>query len=112
MPSVVLDRAAALYRMGDDENLYQEIVTLFLADAPTQIKKLKEAIESLDRVLGERHAHSLKSAAANIGANCLRDACAAAEKEFAKADLTKISSNVELVEVEFEKVRQQLESIQ
>ena len=112
MSSDVLDRASALHRMDGDEHLYEEIVSIFLADAPSQIDKLKIALAAEDRIVGERHAHSLKSAAANIGANTLRDACAAAEKDFAKANMIVIMKYVERIEAEFVKVKQQLESIQ
>jgi len=109
MESPILDRNAALERIGGDEELYQEVLSIFLDDTPVQIGVLNQALRSLDRVLGERQAHSLKSAAANIGAEAMRDACLKTEKAFAKSDPTVLAALVKKIEFEFSALRQHLE---
>jgi HPt (histidine-containing phosphotransfer) domain-containing protein len=78
----VIDREAAIARMGGDEELYAEILDVFFEDVPQQIELLLSALQSSDRATGERQAHSLKSAAANIGAEKMRSACAEGERAF------------------------------
>jgi len=65
------DRAELLDRVDGDEELLAELVGIFLEDAPRQMAALKEAMEQGDITLVERQAHSLKGAAANIGARPL-----------------------------------------
>lgn len=87
----LLDRAGAMDRIGDDIELYEEIRVLFLRDTPGQLEALRNAAQSLDRCLVERQSHSLKSAAANLGADRLRAACGKLE------ECCKSVSNEELI---------------
>lgn len=112
MDAPILDRAGALDRIGGDEDLYQEVIELFSHDTPLQIGILKQALQSMDRVLGERQAHSLKSASASIGAEALRDACLKTEKAFAKSEQGVLLQLVKKIELEFARVQDQLESNQ
>lgn len=74
-----LDRQTALERIEYDEELYHEICTIFRDDAPEILSRLKSALEGEDFVTATRHAHSLKSSAANIGATELCETARAAE---------------------------------
>ncbi|GBD97809.1 MAG TPA: response regulator [Nitrospirae bacterium] len=69
----VIYRAETLERLGGDEELLRELWEIFIDDAPRQMEILKKAIDAGDIALTERQAHSLKSAAANIGANLMSD---------------------------------------
>ena len=75
----VLDMAVidSLKELGgeDDPGLLTELIDLFLADAPTYMVMLREAIESDDPAAMERAAHTLKSSSANIGALQLSELC-------------------------------------
>lgn len=64
----MLDRDAALERLDGDEELLQEIVDIFLEDAPRLFLALKQARLDRDQKTTERQAHSLKGASANVGA--------------------------------------------
>ena len=75
----VLDKFAALQRFDGDEQLWDEIVVLFLDDAPKQLEILEQALESGNQELATRQAHSLKSAAANIGGEAMREAALCSE---------------------------------
>lgn len=68
----VVDKPACLERLGGDDELYQEILSLYIEDAPNLIKELKKEICQDSLSVAERHAHSLKSASANVGAERLR----------------------------------------
>jgi len=68
----ILDRAAALERLEGDEELLQEIIDIFLEDAPRLFLALKQARVDRDQKTSERQAHSLKGASANVGAVALQ----------------------------------------
>ncbi len=70
--SNVLNTSEAMERLDGDEELLREIFGVFTDDAPKQMEILKKAIDTGDIVLTERQAHSLKSAAANIGADLMK----------------------------------------
>lgn len=74
-PTPVIDRSAALGRMGGDEELYDEIFELFVEDAPKQLALLAAAMNDGDRAVAQRQAHSLKSAAGNIGGTRMAQLC-------------------------------------
>jgi len=46
----------------------REIVQLFLDNGPTRVDQIREAMDGEDLEVSERGAHSLKSSAANVGA--------------------------------------------
>jgi signal transduction histidine kinase/DNA-binding NarL/FixJ family response regulator len=65
------DRLAAAY-FGDQE-LAESIVGAFLKESPRLLKDIRDAAVSWDRSSLELHAHSLKSAAAAVGLDGLRE---------------------------------------
>lgn len=75
-----IDKLDALSRLGNDEELYNEVLSVFVEDCPEQIALLSAAINShtLSEVL--RISHSIKSASANVGANLLSHAALELEK--------------------------------
>ena len=80
----VLDRAAALARVGGDLDLLKEIATLFLEEYPRELDDLRKAIATGDAHLLERTAHGLKGSVANFGARAAVDAAFLLE-QFGKA---------------------------
>lgn len=68
-PLMKLDRQAVLERLDNDQELYDEICEIFMHDALNIVDQLKEAVHAGDIPVATRHAHSLKSASASIGAN-------------------------------------------
>ncbi len=52
--------AETLEKLGGDENLLQEVITIFLDEAPRHVAALKQAMTSGDAESAERAAHSLK----------------------------------------------------
>jgi len=68
-----LHAAEALGRLGGDKELLKEIWEIFIHDCPETMKKLKQALETHDAAMSERHAHTLKSTAGNIGADRMKE---------------------------------------
>jgi HPt (histidine-containing phosphotransfer) domain-containing protein len=68
-----VDLDQALARVGGDRELYYELLDMLVEDAPGEIGEMREAIGRGNAEEVERTAHSLKGAAANLGAGPLRD---------------------------------------
>ena len=100
----VIDSAGALERLGDDADLLREIREIFSDDTPKQMEVLKRAIDTNDVVLTERQAHSLKSAAANIGAESMR------EKSF-EIELAARDKNLNTVHILYEELEYEMERV-
>src|SRR5690348_1804241 len=80
----VLDRPAALPRVGGDLDLLKEIAALFLEEYPRELDDLRTAIRTGDAHMLERTAHGLKGSVANFGARAAVDAAFLLE-QFGKA---------------------------
>lgn len=65
----VMDVDGALERLGNDADLLQEIVKIYLEDAPAIVEKIREATASGDAAALQRAAHSLKGLAATLSAH-------------------------------------------
>jgi HPt (histidine-containing phosphotransfer) domain-containing protein len=61
------DKARTLERLGGDEGLLQEVIEIFLTDAPKHIATLREAIRQSDAVSLEHAAHTLKGEVGYMG---------------------------------------------
>jgi len=66
--SEIIDLKEAMTRLDDDYELLEEIWDVFLEDAPNQINILEKSIREKDFMTVAHQSHSLKGAAANIGA--------------------------------------------
>lgn len=64
----VIDRAAALRRLGGDEILLKELAQIFIDDVPELLRELESALDDCHSEAVERIAHSIKGLAANFGA--------------------------------------------
>ncbi|MFC1735785.1 response regulator [Candidatus Hydrogenedentota bacterium] len=100
-PVEIFDKAALLERLGDEE-LINTVLDVFLEDAPCQLAKLKETVETRDASLIERQGHTLKGAAANAGALRMRDVAFQIEKAGETRELEKAEQLIDEVEAEFE----------
>jgi signal transduction histidine kinase/DNA-binding response OmpR family regulator len=67
----ILDRESALDRIGGSNETLNRLTAIFLADAPVCIRNIREAIERRENNVAEEWAHSLKGAAAAVGAELL-----------------------------------------
>ncbi len=66
--------------MGDDESLYEEIVSVFLDDSPKVLEQFCKAIAIGDFKAAGIAVHSLKSSAGAVGARSLQQLAASIEK--------------------------------
>jgi two-component system, sensor histidine kinase and response regulator len=82
-----LNRSAALARLGGDEELFAEVVSVFLADAPKMLEQLCGAIKIGDADAAQRVAHGLKGAAGYVGGEPTADAASKLEAIGAKGDM-------------------------
>ncbi|WPB83013.1 PAS domain S-box protein [Sediminicoccus rosea] len=76
-----LDMAAGLKASNGDPALYRRVLEIFLRSA--ELASLRAALQAGDAVAARRSAHSLKGAAAAIGAAALRETAGALEAELA-----------------------------
>jgi two-component system sensor histidine kinase/response regulator len=75
----VLDTEGTLANLGGDAGLLRELLQFFADLAPGQVRDLGDAVAAGDVAAVDLHAHSLKGAAANVGAVALADAARALE---------------------------------
>ena len=101
----VLDKDGALQRLGGDEELLNELVKLFSENIPQQIAKLGEAIKIADMELARQIAHSVKGAAANVGAVTVQHGALQAESAAREGEIGQVQYHYENIKVEMEKVR-------
>ena len=101
----VFDRAAALERTGQDEELLAEVTTLFLDDVPERLQELREALTAGEARRLERVAHGIKGAAANLAAEATRSAAATLEQLGKAADLDAAAAVLTKLEEEVERLR-------
>ena len=73
----VLDEIRALGGPGDD--LLSEVIGVFLAEGPGQVRSVNEALASRDAAAIQRAAHRLKGSALGLGARRLAALVAAVE---------------------------------
>ena len=97
-PCPLLDRAAALERLGGDTALLVEMVSLFQQDAPRLLADMHAALGQQNAEALRRAAHSLKGAAAYIGATATSDLAYRLEQLAADGQLAEASQT--LVELE------------
>jgi len=90
--------------MGDGE-LAREVCNAFLRDMPVQIAGLVDAMERGDAKKTELLAHTIKGAAANMGAEAFREAAYRIEKIAVGGSLQNLSGPVEELEKRFSRLR-------
>ena len=102
---------AALKRLEDwgGESLSKEIVRLFLENGPTRVEQIREAMDGDDLDVPERGAHSLKSSAANVGAQLLQKVSGDLELAASEGDLKRVRDLVPNLEEAFSQAVQELE---
>lgn len=71
---VGLDVAAALSRVGGDEELLKEISAIFLEQCPDALSEIRAAVAAANPEALQHSAHSLKGSISNFGAKVAYDA--------------------------------------
>jgi CheY-like chemotaxis protein/HPt (histidine-containing phosphotransfer) domain-containing protein len=101
--SLVFNKKSALDRIGGDENVLKEILGVFSKDAMRQIALLDQAIKDRNPDTMGRQAHSLKSAAGNVGAMIVARIALDMETAGRQGDLTPASALLLTLRAEFER---------
>jgi two-component system sensor histidine kinase/response regulator len=74
-----IDTATALKRTGGNRKRYDALLSRFADSQATVISDIRAALAAKDSPTAQRLAHSIKGAAANLGANALAEVAAQAE---------------------------------
>lgn len=72
-PVSVFDRHVLVERLLGDEDVARQILKGFLGDVPVRVEELRTCVATSDAKGAERQAHTIKSAAAAVGAQVLSD---------------------------------------
>ncbi len=86
-----LDLAGALTRAADDKEFLAEMLEHFMADVPGRRGELEAALEEGDAERLSRRAHSLKGAAATLGAVGIAAAALRLEQAGREGDLSGVN---------------------
>ncbi|NCC05456.1 MAG: PAS domain-containing sensor histidine kinase [Proteobacteria bacterium] len=95
---LIWDKEAMLERLLDDEQLAKEILAGFAEDIPLRIAGLKRGLKDNDLATAALHAHSIRGAAANLGAGALQDAAKDMERCCMENDAGNFKTCLELLE--------------
>jgi signal transduction histidine kinase/HPt (histidine-containing phosphotransfer) domain-containing protein/ActR/RegA family two-component response regulator len=90
-----VDTARGLMLTGDSPELYRDILVLYCQDAAERIDILSEVPQPERLTDFATHAHAMKSASANIGAEGIRDRAAELEAAAKKGDIVFIKDHLE-----------------
>ncbi len=103
---------AALRELQEEgePDILEELIELFLEDAPSQIAALGESVEAGNAHAVERIAHTLKGSSGNMGAARMTAICSELEDVGASSALYRAPELVKRLEEEFERVRATLKA--
>jgi HPt (histidine-containing phosphotransfer) domain-containing protein len=109
---VVLD-SAALDRLKEwgGEKLLSQMVRLFLENSPARMEQIRGGVDGGDIVESEKGAHSLKSSAANVGAEELRALATSMEHHASEKEQAAAAALLPELEGAYERARAALEEI-
>jgi HPt (histidine-containing phosphotransfer) domain-containing protein len=95
---LIWDKETMLERFLGDEHLAKEILTYFLEDLPLRIEGLKKSLNANDMASAALHAHSVRGAAANMGADILQHLAKEMEVACNNNDVDNLNRNIKSLE--------------
>ena len=95
----VFDRSIALHHTGDDTDILDVVLRMFLEQGPERMGLVEAALAARDAKSLEREAHGLKGAAATLGMEDLRQASHAVERMGAEGRLDEAVAGVAAMRV-------------
>ena len=84
------------------------VLQLFLADVPTRVERLTDALNSGNAAAVQRAAHSLKGSSGNIGARAMYDVCRRIDEAANAGDLAGVKPLLEALATELAKVEAEI----
>jgi len=102
----IFDKAALVARMMDDEDLAQQVSTTFLRTLPQEIAALRQQLASMNASGAGRLAHSIKGAAASIGAERLSALVGDLERHAKAGDLAAATARLPDIDAQVDLVQQ------
>jgi PAS domain S-box-containing protein len=100
-----IDVDKALERFDGDAGFFREIVAEFLGMLPEQLGTLRAGVQNCDGTTIERAAHTLKGAAANIGAEKVRNTALQLEEIGRAGQLSAIEAVLRQLEVDLKSLK-------
>ena len=100
----ILDREAALSRVGGDVDLLREVGAIFLKECPSAMTDLRNAVAARDAQDIERKAHSIKGSVSTFGAGPAFQAALELERQGRSLDLHEVESNLQQFESSLERL--------
>jgi len=104
----IFDKKNLWERLGEDEEIFREIIKTFLEDTPLQIQKLRDALEQGDSLRLERQAHLIKGAAMNMGGKRLQAVSFEIEVAGKNGDLSQAHLLMEKLAQEYDQLEKAL----
>ena len=104
----VWDKSGSLERLMGDNELLKTITEAFLADIPNQIQILSEMLDTGNVDGVERQAHTIKGAAATMGAEVLREEAFKMEQSVTDGDLTIVKNSMKDIKKHFENLKKEI----
>ncbi len=98
--SAFIDMNDTMERLGGDKELLDELLQVFMEEAPLKIADLELAMKTADYDLAMKRAHALKGSSAAVGAFLSRDLCFELEKASRAKDLQKMQNDLNNVKTE------------
>ena len=95
-------------RSNGAPQVFVDLLGLLQSEAPPLIEKISVAIRSEDAPGLKAAAHSLKGAAANLGARALADACSELERQGRDGELAGAPALLEVVQTQYRRVHNAL----
>jgi HPt (histidine-containing phosphotransfer) domain-containing protein len=94
----IWDREAMFERFLGDQRLAQEILAGFSEDIPLRIEGIRRGLRANDMAAAALHAHSVRGAAANLGADVLQQLAKELENACNNKELEISNRNIALLE--------------
>ena len=101
----IFDSKTAMDRIGNNKKLFDEYVSIVIQDIPISLDKLNKALSGHDFKTITAQAHSVKTMAATIGANLLRNVALEVENSGRSGNIEAIHKLAINLNDEFERFR-------
>ncbi len=106
-----LNRASLLERVEGDRELLEELIRLFLEEAPRLLDAMRTALQQGDLQMLERSAHSMKGAAVNLLAGVTAGAASQLEQDAKNGDAESATASLATLEIAVKRLLPVLEDL-